>query len=112
MQDEVTDSVAAAIEPHLLAAEGVRALSRQPDDLGAWELVARAQTHFWRMTTDDYEQAIDEPEAGRRRSIRIMRRARSLLGLLPDVCRSHGMDRSQPRSRLGPRARDARDRAR
>ena len=55
VQDEITRSVAAAIEPHLLAAEGVRALSRSADDLGAWELVARAQTHFWRMTRADYE---------------------------------------------------------
>ena len=59
MQDEITRSVAAAIEPHLLAAEGVRALSRSADDLGAWELVARAQTHFWRMTKADYATAID-----------------------------------------------------
>jgi TolB-like protein len=58
MQDEITRSVAAAIEPHLLAAEGVRALSRSADDLGAWEQVARAQTHFWRMTRPDYETAI------------------------------------------------------
>src|SRR6185312_16374671 len=31
VQDEITNSVAAAIEPHLLAAEGVRALSRRSD---------------------------------------------------------------------------------
>ncbi len=60
VQDEITNSVAAAIEPHLLAAEGVRALSRRSDDLGAWELVARAQTHFWRMTKDDCKRAMDE----------------------------------------------------
>ena len=59
VQDEITRSVAAAIEPRLLAAEGVRALSRSADDLGAWELVARAQTHFWRLTRPDYERAID-----------------------------------------------------
>ena len=58
VQDEITRSVAAAIEPRLLAAEGVRALSRSSDDLGAWELVARAQTHFWRLTRPDYETAI------------------------------------------------------
>lgn len=58
VQDEITRNVAGAIEPHLLAAEGVRALSRSADDLGAWELVARAQTHFWRMTRQDYEAAI------------------------------------------------------
>ena len=59
VQDEITRNVAAAIEPHLLAAEGVRALSRSSDDLGAWELVARAQTHAWRLTCPDYEIAID-----------------------------------------------------
>ena len=58
MQDEITRSVAGAIEPRLLAAEGIRALARSSDDLGAWELVARAQTHFWRMTRVDYEAAL------------------------------------------------------
>jgi TolB-like protein/cytochrome c-type biogenesis protein CcmH/NrfG len=59
VQDEITRSVAAALEPHLLAAEGVRALSRSAEDLGAWELVARAQTHVWRMTSPEYARAID-----------------------------------------------------
>ena len=59
VQDEITRSVAGAIEPRLLAAEGVRALSRSADDLGAWELVARAQTHFWRLTRADYAAAIE-----------------------------------------------------
>jgi TolB-like protein len=58
VQDEITRSVAAAIEPQLLAAEGVRALSRSSDNLGAWELVARAQTHAWRLTRSDHEIAI------------------------------------------------------
>jgi len=58
VQDEITRSVAAAIEPRLLAAEGVRALARSADDLGAWEMVARAQTHVWRLTRQDYETAI------------------------------------------------------
>jgi TolB-like protein/cytochrome c-type biogenesis protein CcmH/NrfG len=59
VQDEITRNVVAAIEPRLMAAEGVRALSRSPDDLGAWELVARAQTQVWRLTGADYETAID-----------------------------------------------------
>lgn len=59
VQDEITRSVAAAIEPHLLAAEGARTLSRSADDLGAWELVARAQTHFWRLTREDCTGAIE-----------------------------------------------------
>jgi TolB-like protein len=59
VQDEITCSVVAAIEPRLLAAEGVRAFSRSSDDLGAWELVARAQTHVWRLTRSDNKAAID-----------------------------------------------------
>jgi TolB-like protein len=58
VQDEITRSVAAAIEPHLLLAEGIRSFSRSADDLGAWELVARAQTHFWRLTRDDCAAAV------------------------------------------------------
>jgi TolB-like protein len=60
VQDQITRSVAAAIEPRLLAAEGIRALARSPDALGAWELVARAQTHFWRVTGADHAQAVKE----------------------------------------------------
>jgi TolB-like protein len=59
VQDEITRNVVAAIEPRLLAAEGVRAFSRSSDDLGAWELVARAQTHLWRLTHSDNEAATD-----------------------------------------------------
>jgi TolB-like protein/Flp pilus assembly protein TadD len=59
IQDEITRSVVGAIQPRLLAAEGVRAFSRSPGDLGAWELVARAQTHVWRLNRSDHEAAID-----------------------------------------------------
>ena len=53
IQDEITSRVVASIQPRLLAAEGVRAFSRSPGDLGAWELVARAQTHVWRLNRTD-----------------------------------------------------------
>jgi TolB-like protein/Flp pilus assembly protein TadD len=59
IQDEITSSVVASIQPRLLAAEGVRAFSRSSGDLGAWELVARAQTHVWRLTRSDNEAAIE-----------------------------------------------------
>ena len=62
VQDEITRSVAAVIEPRLLAAEGVRALARSADDLDAWELVARAQTRLWRMSKPDFEAAIGSLE--------------------------------------------------
>ena len=58
VQDEVVRSVVAAIEPQLLAAEGIRAFSRSARDLDAWELVARAQAHIWRLTREDYATAI------------------------------------------------------
>ena len=58
VQDEITRNVVAAIEPRLLAAEGIRTLSRSPDDLGAWERVARAENDVWRLTRADYATAI------------------------------------------------------
>jgi TolB-like protein/Tfp pilus assembly protein PilF len=59
IQDEITSSVAAAVEPQLLAAEGTRASRLPPTDLDAWELVARAQSRFWRLTKSDYDAAIE-----------------------------------------------------
>lgn len=58
VQDEITRSVAGAIEPRLLAAEGLRALARSAADLDAWDQVARAQAHFWRLTPADHKAAI------------------------------------------------------
>lgn len=58
LQDEITRSVAAAIEPRLLVAEGIRTLSRPSADLDAWDTVARAMSRFWRMTGPDVEAAI------------------------------------------------------
>jgi TolB-like protein/Flp pilus assembly protein TadD len=59
LQDEITSSVAAAIEPKLLAAEAVRSEKRSAADLDAWDLVMRALTHYWRMTTAETTTAID-----------------------------------------------------
>lgn len=58
LQDEITQSVTAAIEPKLVAAESVRSLHRSHKDLEAWDLVMRALSHYWRMTTRDSERAI------------------------------------------------------
>jgi adenylate cyclase len=58
LQDEITKKVVAAIEPKLLEAEGVRSQSRSPEDLGAWEMVMRANSLFWRMTQSEGETAI------------------------------------------------------
>ena len=42
VQDDITEQVVAAVEPHLYAEEGYRAASKQPDSIDAWGLVARA----------------------------------------------------------------------
>jgi TolB-like protein/class 3 adenylate cyclase len=58
LQDDITQSVTAAIEPKLVAAEGARSRSRSPQNLSAWELVAHAMDHYGRMTTSKSETAI------------------------------------------------------
>jgi len=58
VQDVITSSVAAAVEPHLLAAEGSRAAFLSEADLDAWQLVARAQSEFWRLTKEDYDDSV------------------------------------------------------
>jgi TolB-like protein len=58
LQDEITASVTAAIEPKLLAAEGLRAETRSTENLDAWDLVARAMSLYWKLTADDSAGAI------------------------------------------------------
>jgi TolB-like protein/class 3 adenylate cyclase/Tfp pilus assembly protein PilF len=58
LQDDITRKVVAAIEPKLLEAEGVRSQGRSPDDLGAWDMVIRANSLFWRLNRNDVEEAI------------------------------------------------------
>ena len=59
LQDEITQSVTAAIEPKLVEAESVHFQGRSPEDLDAWDLVMRAVASFWRMTASESEAAID-----------------------------------------------------
>jgi adenylate cyclase len=58
LQDEITTSITAAIEPKLLAAEGTRTETRSIEDLDAWDLVARALTHFWKLSAVESAAAI------------------------------------------------------
>jgi TolB-like protein len=53
VQDEITESIVAAIEPHLYVAENFRAQRKPPGNLDAWDLVMRALFHFWRVTRQD-----------------------------------------------------------
>ena len=57
VQDAITQSVVAAIEPQLYAAEHSRIQSRPPASLDAWGCVIRALWHLGRITQDDYEKA-------------------------------------------------------
>jgi tetratricopeptide (TPR) repeat protein len=58
LQDEITKKVVAAIEPRLLEAENLRLQTRTSDDLGAWDLVMKANSQLWRQTKADTESAI------------------------------------------------------
>ncbi len=53
VQDEITEAIVAAIEPHLFAAENFRARRKPPDSMDAWDLLMRAMSHFWRVTRQD-----------------------------------------------------------
>ena len=53
VQDEITESIVAAIEPQLYAAENYRAERKLPSNLDAWDLVMRALSHYWRVTRQD-----------------------------------------------------------
>jgi len=58
LQDRITSSVVAAIEPHLLEAEGLRSQNRTPTDVGAWDMLMQASFLFWRLNKTDGEAAI------------------------------------------------------
>jgi TolB-like protein/Tfp pilus assembly protein PilF len=53
VQDEITEAIVASIEPQLYAAENFRANRKPPENMGAWELVMHALSHFWRVTRED-----------------------------------------------------------
>jgi len=50
LQDEITSSVVATIEPQLYAAEDIRAKRKPPRSLDAWDRVARAMSLIMSMT--------------------------------------------------------------
>jgi TolB-like protein/Tfp pilus assembly protein PilF len=73
VQDEITEAIVAAVEPHLYAAESFRAQHKPPGSLDAWDLVMRALSHYWRVTRQDntvaqalLEKAIEiDPQYGK-----------------------------------------------
>jgi adenylate cyclase len=77
LQDRITNSVVAAIEPRLLEAESVRSQNRTPNDVRAWDLLMQANFLFWRLNKTDGDVAIS-----------ILRRA---IQLYPDYAPAHSM---------------------
>jgi len=57
VQDEITNAIAAAIEPQIHAAENFRSHRKPPASLDAWDLLMRALSHFWRVTRQDHGAA-------------------------------------------------------
>ncbi|HST94839.1 MAG TPA: adenylate/guanylate cyclase domain-containing protein [Microvirga sp.] len=57
VQDEITENVIAAIEPHLYAEEGFRAENKPPGSIDAWGLVVRAMTLINRVGRSQNEEA-------------------------------------------------------
>jgi adenylate cyclase len=53
VQDEITASVAAVIEPTLTAAEQHRALRKPPDSLDAWQSYQRGLWHFYKYSLEE-----------------------------------------------------------
>jgi TolB-like protein len=78
VQDEITEAIVAAVEPHLYAAESFRARHKPPGSLDAWDLVMRALTHYWRVTRQDNTVA----QALLEKAIEIDPRYGKALGLL------------------------------
>jgi adenylate cyclase len=58
LQDEITASVVAAIEPQLYAAEQLRLQSKPPESLDAWGCVVRAMPYIWTWVIQDEDAGI------------------------------------------------------
>jgi adenylate cyclase len=59
VQDEITASVVAAIEPQLYAAEEARLQSKPPESLDAWGCVVRAMPYIWTWVVQDEDGGIN-----------------------------------------------------
>ncbi len=94
VQDEITNSVIAAIEPAIEQAEMERALLKPPDSLSAWEFFHRGLWHCFRFTLKDNEIAhqlfteavrIDPRFARAYAGISFTHYSRAFLHAVPDV---------------------------
>ncbi len=78
LQDQIAESVIAAIEPRLYAAEHQRFRSQSPDSLDAWGFVIRAMPYVWDWGS---EQEIEIAQA-------LLKRA---IGIDPDYPRANSL---------------------
>jgi adenylate cyclase len=59
LQDEITASVVAAIEPQLYAAENLRLQTKPPESLDAWGCVVRAMPYIWTWVSHKDDSGIN-----------------------------------------------------
>jgi adenylate cyclase len=59
LQDEITERIAASIEPQLYAAEYLRSKRKSPESLDAWECAMRALSYVNTRSMRDYTAAIE-----------------------------------------------------
>jgi adenylate cyclase len=59
LQDEITRTIVARVEPELAAAERDRAISRRTEHLGAWECYQRGLWHMWDFNRTNHEMALE-----------------------------------------------------
>ncbi len=57
IQDQITGSILATLEPALLGHEESRSLAARPRELSHWDLLMLGRWHFWRATFPDWEKA-------------------------------------------------------
>jgi TolB-like protein/tetratricopeptide (TPR) repeat protein len=77
VQDEITESVVASIEPQLYAAENRRFQTKPPESLDAWAYVMRAMPHIWTWAEQKSETALAD--------------LRHAIGIEPDYARAHSL---------------------
>jgi adenylate cyclase len=57
LQDEITQTIVASLEPELATAERERAKRKPPGNLGAWEAYQRGFSQFYRFSNDGFVEA-------------------------------------------------------
>jgi adenylate cyclase len=60
LQDEITETLIAAIEPELAKAEQQRAIEKSPENLDAWSWFQRGLWHHYKGTKDDNAKAREQ----------------------------------------------------